>query len=68
MHHQTQTTSRYDRLFALIHQAARQAHLRAQSAGDITPAPSTILKFRDTAERSLGCAPADESLRRALRP
>lgn len=68
MHHHSQPTSRYDRLFALIHQAARQTHLRAKDTGDITPAPSTILKFRDAAERSLGCAPADETLRRALRP
>lgn len=60
--------SRYDRLFALIHQAARQAHLRARGPCDSPPPPRHMLHFRDAAERSLGRAAADETLRRALRP
>ncbi|MDA7429023.1 hypothetical protein PGB28_11195 [Primorskyibacter aestuariivivens] len=67
MDHGADSTSRYDRLFALIHQAARQEHLHARRKDELPP-PHAIMQLRDAAERSLGRAPADESLRRALRP
>lgn len=60
--------SRYDRLFALIHQAARQDHLRRTVMQSAPPSPCVGHRFRDMATRSLGRAAPDQTLRDALRP
>lgn len=60
--------SRYDRLFTLIHQAARQAHLRTQGTRCDQAASHSLLHLRVAAQRSLGHPSADQTLRDALRP